>query len=471
MAAEPGLDADGFGTLFRDFLQRVVEAAPLQEAPFAAILRQHLRQDPTTLPIVSRGFPAHDHPNIQLALDAWLAPKARQAELVGVTGQGKRFAGLSLSDLLGAHPAVLIRPGPVDYVTLPIGRGQTLACVEFGLYLVRHGRERVALLVRGPGERMQPQAQVTVEAMALDRDLAIAALDTIQALARRHNVYRGQVLSVTPNNFGGLHVRFHDLPAVERGDIVLLPGVLDRIERHTIGFSAQAARLLAAGRQMRRGMLLHGPPGTGKTLSVMYLAGHMSGRTTLLLAGGGQFVIGPSCAMARDLAPAMVVLEDVDMVAQERQLPGAQLPLLFQLMNEMDGLADDADVIFALTTNRPDLLEPALAARPGRIDEAVEIALPDAERRRALIDLYGRGLDLRLSRMDELVERTDGVSGAFIKELLRKAALLGAEEAPGTARRRLVVEDRHLEGALAAMAAGGTTLRAALAGGDGRRRG
>jgi len=73
--------------------------------------------------------------------------------------------------------------------------------------------------------------------------------------------------------------------------------------------------------------------------------------------------------------------------------------------------------------------------------------------------------------MDELVERTDGVSGAFIKELLRKAALLGAEEAPGTARRRLVVEDRHLEGALAAMAAGGTTLRAALAGGDGRRRG
>ena len=191
----------------------------------------------------------------------------------------------------------------------------------------------------------------------------------------------------------------------------------------------------------------------------------------MLLAGGGQFVIGPSCAMARDLAPAMVVLEDVDMVAQERQLPGAQLPLLFQLMNEMDGLADDADVIFALTTNRPDLLEPALAARPGRIDEAVEIALPDAERRRALIDLYGRGLDLRLSRMDELVERTDGVSGAFIKELLRKAALLGAEEAPGTARRRLVVEDRHLEGALAAMAAGGTTLMAALAGGDGRRRG
>ena len=53
-------------------------------------------------------------------------------------------------------------------------------------------------------------------------------------------------------------------------------------------------------------------------------------------------------------------------------------PLLFELLNEMDGLSEDADVIFTLTTNRPDLLEPALAARPGRVDQATEITLPDA---------------------------------------------------------------------------------------------
>ena len=55
--------------------------------------------------------------------------------------------------------------------------------------------------------------------------------------------------------------------------------------------------------------------------------------------------------------------------------PG-QHPLLFQLLNEMDGLAEDADVVFVLTTNRADLLEPALAARPGRVDQAVELDLP-----------------------------------------------------------------------------------------------
>ena len=58
-------------------------------------------------------------------------------------------------------------------------------------------------------------------------------------------------------------------------------------------------------------------------------------------------------------------------------------PLLFELLNEMEGMAEDADVTFLLTTNRPDILEPALAARPGRIDLAVQMGLPDAERRRS----------------------------------------------------------------------------------------
>jgi ATP-dependent 26S proteasome regulatory subunit len=101
--------------------------------------------------------------------------------------------------------------------------------------------------------------------------------------------------------------------------------------------------------------------------------------------------------------------------------------VLFQLMDQMSGLADDADVAFVLTTNRPGALEPALAARPGRVDLAVEIPLPDADARRRLIDLYGRGLDLRLEDVDAVVARTEGVTASFVKELLRKAALVALE--------------------------------------------
>ena len=91
------------------------------------------------------------------------------------------------------------------------------------------------------------------------------------------------------------------------------------------------------------------------------------------------------------------MLEDVDLVAEERSLGPASSPVLFDLLDAMDGAAPDADLLFLLTTNRADLLEPALAARPGRVDVAVEIELPDAAARERLLALYGRGVPLALT--------------------------------------------------------------------------
>jgi len=125
----------------------------------------------------------------------------------------------------------------------------------------------------------------------------------------------------------------------------------------------------------------------------------------------------------------------------------------------MDGLADDADVIFLLTTNRPDLLEPALASRPGRIDQAIEIPLPDAACRRRLLELYAQGLTLDAD-LDRLVERTQGASGAFIRELLRKAALFAADESE-----ELVVRDEQLDEALHDLVVEGGKLTESLLGG------
>src|SRR3546814_9224842 len=83
----------------------------------------------------------------------------------------------------------------------------------------------------------------------------------------------------------------------------------------------------------------------------MYLCGQMPDRTTVLLSGIGAGALGQAMAIARSLQPSMVVLEDVDLVAMERTMPGhGTNPLLFQLLNEMDGLAADADIVFVLTT-------------------------------------------------------------------------------------------------------------------------
>jgi ATP-dependent 26S proteasome regulatory subunit len=140
-------------------------------------------------------------------------------------------------------------------------------------------------------------------------------------------------------------------------------------------------------------LLLHGPPGVGKTLTAMYLATRMPDRTVVLLTVQGVGSLSASVDLATALQPAMVILEDVDLVAMERSFQPTNA-ILFELLNAMDGLDEDHDVLFVLTTNRADVLEPALAARPGRIDQAVELPLPDASARRRLLELYGRGLDL-----------------------------------------------------------------------------
>jgi len=96
--------------------------------------------------------------------------------------------------------------------------------------------------------------------------------------------------------------------------------------------------------------------------------------------------------------------------------------MLNGLLNEMDGLKEDADILFVLTTNRPEQLEGALAGRPGRIDQAIEVPLPDDIGRKKLVRLYGRGLPLSDAVVDEATQRTKGVTAAFIKELMRRIA-------------------------------------------------
>ena len=115
-----------------------------------------------------------------------------------------------------------------------------------------------------------------------------------------------------------------------------------------------------------------------------------------------RLLLTPACGLARSLEPAMVVIEDVDLIAQDRG-HYESAPLLFELLNAMDGLDEDADLIFVLTPNRAESLEAALASRPGRIDLAVELPPPDAPARRRLFEIYGRGLALGVPDWEPIV--------------------------------------------------------------------
>ena len=438
--------------------------APAEDPVFLKRLRAHFDADPTTFPIVREEFDPSDHPNVQKALEAYFSERNCSPELVGITAdQAFAYGGIGLAQLIvQGRPGLWGGPGAtegsVQYVNIPLNDDQVLACVQCGLYLIADKGQRLAVLVRGPSD-MGISRNVHVEAMAADRSHAEKFLADLRLIIRKRNVYRGQVISLVADRHE-IKVAFHPLPPIGRDDIILPDGLLERIERPTIGFGKHSKRLLAMGRHLKRGLLLHGAPGTGKTLTAMYLASQMRDRTVLLLTGRGMGLVEQSCAMARLLQPSIVVLEDVDLIAEERTREGACAALLFELLNQMDGLSNDADVIFLLTTNRPDILEPALASRPGRIDQAIEIPLPDAKCRRRLIELYRRGLSLELKELDRLIEKTDGVSAAFIRELLRKAALYAADEMLDEP----IVLDRHVNEALHELTVAGGDLTRSLLG-------
>lgn len=462
MANDPISPTD-FGASFKGFMETMASQAPAEESFFRRRLTEHFGADPSKLIIVGDKYADSDHPSVHLAIEAFVSAPGRKHEVLGINGDAGVYGATSMANLIAPAARGMLGgsgagEGPVRYVTIQLDGDRSLACTQLALYLVREGELPLALLVEATQEMFGP-SNLKIEVLAAEKGQADACLAALRKAMQKNNVYRGHVISLSTDERQSMRVKFHRLTAVGREQIILPAGLLDRIERQSVGFSKHADRLKAAGRHLRRGMLLHGPPGTGKTFTAMYLAGRMPDRTVLLITGRSMGLLEQACAMARMLQPATIVLEDVDVIAEERsgREPGAQ-PLLFELLNQMDGLAEDADILFLLTTNRPEALESALKSRPGRIDLALEVPLPDAGCRQRLFELYGKGLKIS-APLEPFVEKTRGASAAFIRELLRKAALYAADGGD-----ELELREEHFTEALHEMMIGGGALTQSLLG-------
>jgi DNA polymerase III delta prime subunit len=435
--SERGIDDDerlqlsDVGKLLKRSRRRIIGAARADDkVHFPRLIRDHLATDTSEIDIVSESWPSYDHVNIQAGIDAWLSGPQRSAEVLGVLNHRHHDFGLSELMQESEGPRFGQKPSNVARLNLPSGPdGQVTPCVVCGVYLVSDGEQRAVMLLR-MAQNFMGRDMSTLEIAAEDPEYATRAAQEIRELAIEHNVYRGHVVSFGHNMFGDRStvLAFHTRPAMGLDELILPESTVEAVSRQVVGVARHRQQLLASGQHLKRGLLLYGPPGVGKTHTVRYLMSQLNGVTIMLLSGNSLGNIGAACSVARTLQPAMIVVEDVDLIAEERMMHAGEHPLLFQLLNEMDGLADDADVVFLLTTNRADVLEPALAQRPGRVDQAVSLELPDEEGRRRLFRLYRGALEIDESRLDSVLERTGGVTASFLKELLRRAAVLAAEE-------------------------------------------
>ncbi|MFD8494659.1 AAA family ATPase [Amycolatopsis sp. NPDC059657] len=411
--------------------------------------------------LVGRDGPQWEHASVQAGVDAYLE-KHGAGEWFGIVG-GQRVHEELISMLVQARRSGTFELGAVDYATVATGPDDATEVIQLGLVpATAAGGTPVIIGIRG-ANAMFGQEVCRLEVLAGAREVAAAVREEIERLMGTHNVLRGQVLSFGTNEHRGNELlSFMPRPQLSDDEVILPEGVLEAIERHTVGIDAHGERLLAAGQHLKRGLLLHGPAGTGKTHTVRYLLGRLPESTVIVLTGMAMRWIAKAAELARRLQPSVVVLEDVDLIAQERSYgPVGANPLLFMLLDAMDGIGRDANVTFVLTTNRADELERALTDRPGRVDLAVEIPKPDADGRLRLLELYGRGIELTAD-LAPIVESTEGVTASYIKELLRRAVLKAIAADPGGDA--VTVDSETLTAALAEMQGDHNALTRALLG-------
>jgi hypothetical protein len=303
-----------FGRAFLGFLEWVhTRGASDGSNPVFTVVREHLGEG-VSQSVLTNELPPFEHVNVQTALDHWSAADGRTVTVHGVSVP-PHYQAPGLQHLVHGEVTGPVRLAAPDLVDLPSGPDRTTACLRRALLLVEDERGRYIVMVRGPERHEEPV--LAVEVAGLPTQAAQGVLHELADLRLRLNVYRGQVVELVPG-MGGLSVRFPVLPPTSRDDVVLPAETLRRVERHTLDVVAHRDALRQAGQHLKRGLLLYGPPGTGKTHTTRYVVQQLHGATVLMLSGQSLHAVGPITQLARDLQPSVLVLEDVDLVAEDR---------------------------------------------------------------------------------------------------------------------------------------------------------
>jgi hypothetical protein len=438
---------------------------PTRHSTIPELLTDHFRGVPVdSLVTARRVFPARLRADLQIAIQAMLSPRA--AKIVGIQGGGS-YETLSFPELFDDRwrPKLI---SPLQYEELDVGEDKPIRCLRDTLWTGEDGGVRWAVLLsreHQQGLAAGVQIEIAVPSGEDGARLVDGWFADLEKAVENARSYRGKVLSLeTAHQFSGIAsgIAVQRLAKVERDQIVLPAQTLELLERNLIDFARQRPQLRKLGLPTKKGLLFHGPPGTGKTHTITFLANHLPGHTTLIITAEQVGLIRDYIALARLLQPSILVIEDADLIARERTEMGSPIEevLLNRLLNEMDGLRTDAEIFFILTTNRPEMIEPALASRPGRIDQAIFFPLPDAAGREKLTRLYAAGLALDAALVERVVARTEGVSAAFIKELMRRTAqyMISRERArPTPADVDLALKEMLADGALNVRLLGGNT--------------
>ena len=202
------------------------------------------------------------------------------------------------------------------------------------------------------------------------------------------------------------------------------------INRNIINFIKNLSMYKENRLPTSRGVLITGPPGTGKTLCCEVIVNDLDCSTIYVSTDSVSEVgdIKKVYSLARKISPCLVIVEDIDTLGGlDRTVRGGEHPLLGEFLNCLAGMGDNDGVITIATTNYAEHLDAALADRPGRFDVRLNFGLPNAELRKHILDKYLKDLGVKV-KLNGIVDKTEGLSGAYLKEIVMTAYMISTEK-------------------------------------------
>ena len=291
---------------------------------------------------------------------------------------------------------------------------------EPGPTLDAHGHLDDEGLAGGPPA---PVTRVLLSIACRSRDIADFFFAEIERRRQSLSVYRGKVIEPVITRGGVQSVGFRKLQPTREQDLELPTHVKQLIDSSILAFYESAPALRALGVELKRGVLFHSPPGTGKTSICRYLAGRLPNFTVCFVSGRRLLFPRELCRMARYLQPTMLVFEDIDLIAQERDHNGLAT-ILGELMNQIDECEPAEQVLFVMNTNSLDRIERAVRDRAGRVDQIIDLPLPDEPARARLLRLFAKSTAPAEADLARVAAATHGATPATLKEVVKRAAVM-----------------------------------------------
>lgn len=310
-----------------------------------------------------------------------------------------------------------VQPANVEEVQTDIDKSQD--ALVLGYYFMKHkdtGKNMIFGIDFIEGWNTGYIGMYTNES---DAKIASGIMREIIAWAKTNNFLKNKKIDTNG--------RFLKLDDIKMEDVILKDETKNRIKSGTIDMLANVEKYKKNNLPIKRGILMEGEPGTGKTLLAKALANEIESTFIWVTADDVTYPSDVSYIydMSRELSPTVVLFEDIDYIGKDREgYSGSFDKITGELLNQLDGVQSNEGIITLASSNYPKALDKALRNRPGRFDIRVRFELPDNDLRQKMFTKFFGTTDISDLDMADMVEKSKGYTGAYIKELVTATIML-----------------------------------------------